>query len=123
GVGFDRSTTEYGPYLPAARRKFPNQSPSSFPSPKHPWGVQNLWVQSLADTGVVGAALTVATFAAALVLALRAMGTTPYLGLVLTCWTLVAVATWNAVGNTAGVPISALTWLTFGLAACAASAA
>ena len=123
GVGFDRSTTEYAPYIPAAKRRFPNQAPSSFPSPAHAWGVQNLWVQSLADTGVVGGVLLLATFVAALVLAVRAFGPRPFLGFVLVSWIVVAAATWNAVGDVAGVPIAALTWLTFGLAAAAARVA
>lgn len=123
GVGFDRSTDQYGPYIAAAKRRFPDQAPSAFPSPEHRWGVQNLWVQALADTGVVGAALLVATFVAALVLAVRALAPTPFLALVVVSWILVAAATWNAVGDVAGVPIAALTWLTFGLAASAAGAA
>jgi len=57
------------------------------------------------------------------VLAVRAYGAAPFLSLVLVSWIVVAAATWNAVGDVAGVPIAALTWLTFGLAACAASAA
>jgi len=123
GLGFDRSTTQYRPYIAAAKRRFPNQAPSSFPTPQHAWGVQNLWVQALADTGVVGGVLLLATFVAALVLAVRTFKTWPYVGLVLTCWILVAAATWNAVGDVAGVPIAALTWLAFGLAAAAGRAA
>jgi len=117
GVGFDRSTDEYTPYLAAAKRRFPNQAPSAFPSPQHRWGVQNLWVQSLADTGVVGGALLLAAFVTALAFAVRALRASPFLGLVLTSWILVLAATWNAVGNVAGVPIAALTWIAFGLAA------
>ena len=32
-------------------------------------------------------------------------------------WILVAVGTWNAIGIIAGIPLDALTWLGFGLAA------
>jgi hypothetical protein len=39
------------------------------------------------------------------------------LALVATGWILVAAATWNAVGIIAGLPLDALTWLAFGLAA------
>src|SRR5207247_7634769 len=45
---------------------------SAFPSPKHQWGVQNLYVETLADLGLIGAAALVALFASAFVLGLRA---------------------------------------------------
>ena len=53
GSGFESSLEEsvYSPYLPAARAKFPGSPPRAFPSPEHPWGVQNLYVQTLAETG------------------------------------------------------------------------
>ena len=117
GVGFERSTTHYGPYVAAAKRKYPHEAPSSFPSPQHPWGVQNLWVQTLADEGIVGLALLVATFVAGLTLALRALRRTRLLALIAAGWILVAAGTWNANGILAGIPLDALTWLGFGLAA------
>ena len=116
GVGLDRSTDRYGPYIAAAKRRFSNQAPSAFPSPQHRWGVQNFWAQTLADTGVVGFALALATFAAALVLAVRAIRVRRFAGLVAAAWILVAAATWNAIGIIAGNPLEALTWLSFGLA-------
>jgi hypothetical protein len=119
GVGLERSTDRYGPYLAAAKREFPDQAPSSFPSPRHRWGVQNLWIQVLADTGVAGFALAVATFATAFLMAVRALATARFLALIATSWILVAVATWNALGLIAGNPLQALTWLAFGLAATA----
>jgi hypothetical protein len=79
--------------------------------------VQNFWVQLLADAGVIGLALAVATFAAGLVLALRAPPRFVFFGLVAAGWILVAVGTWNAIGIVAGVPLQAVTWLGFGLAA------
>ena len=57
GVGFQRSGNRYQPYLAAAKRKFPNQPAQAYPSPQNQWGVQNWWVELLADTGVVGFAL------------------------------------------------------------------
>jgi hypothetical protein len=117
GVGLDRSTNRYGPYIGAAKRRFPDQAPSAFPSPQHPWGVQNLWVQALADTGVAGFALVVATFVTGLVLAVKALPAAHFLALVVIGWLLVATATWNALGLIAGNPLQALTWLGFGLAA------
>jgi hypothetical protein len=117
GVGFERSGNRYQPYLAAAKRKFPDQPAQAYPSPAHPWGVQNLWVQLLADTGVVGFVLGLATFATALGLALRAPPRFVFFGLVAAGWILVAAGTWNAIGIVAGVPLQAVTWLGFGLAA------
>jgi len=118
GVGFDRSGNRYQPYLAAAKRKFPDQPPQAYPTAEHPWGVQNFWVQLLADTGIVGLALGVATFLAGLGTALRARRSL-FFGLVAAGWILVAAGTWNAVGIVAGIPLQAVTWLGFGLAAAA----
>lgn len=118
GVGFDRSDNRYQPYLADAKRKFSDQPPQAYPSAQHPWGVQNFWVQLLADTGIVGLALGVATFLAGLGTALRARRSL-FFGLVAAGWILVAAGTWNAVGIVAGIPLQAVTWLGFGLAAAA----
>jgi hypothetical protein len=117
GVGLDRSTDRYQPYIADAKREFPDQAPSAFPSPQHRWGVQNFWVQTLADTGILGGALAVATFVSAFVLALRALSVARFYALVAASWILVAAATWIALGIIAGNPLQALTWLGFGLAA------
>jgi hypothetical protein len=116
GLGFQRSNFDYKPYLPAARRKFPDQPPEAFPAPQHRWGVQNLWMQLLADTGVVGFILGVATFATGLVLALGQARTGSFYALVAAGFILVAAGTWNAIGIVAGIPLDAVTWLGFGLA-------
>ena len=119
GVGFERSD------VPATGRTSPTRSAASrtsrrrrTPRTQHPWGVQNFWIQLLADVGVVGLALALATFVAGLVLALRA---TPRrsrsAALAAAGWILVAAGTWNAVGIVAGIPLQALTWLGLGLAA------
>jgi O-antigen ligase len=113
GVGFERSGHRYGPYLDDARRRFPDQPPLAFPSPRHEWGVQNLWIQSAADMGLVGLALAIGTVLAGLALAVRASGRT---ALVAGGWILVAVGTWNGVGIVAGIPLQALTWMALGLA-------
>jgi O-Antigen ligase len=119
GVGFERSFNRYEPYLAAAKRKFPDQPPQAYPTPAHPWGVQNFWVQLLADTGIVGLALAIGAFVVGLVTALRAPPRHVFLGLVAAGWLFVAAGTWNAVGIVAGVPLQAVTWLGFGLAAVA----
>jgi hypothetical protein len=116
GVGFERSGNRYQPYLAAAKRRFPNQPPQAFPSPAHPWGVQNFWMQVLADTGIVGFALAAATFVAGLVLAVRRAWRSSLVGLVAVGFVLVAAGTWNAIGIVAGIPLDAVTWLGFGLA-------
>ena len=119
GVGFERSADRYQPYLAAAKRRFPNQPAQAYPSPAHPWGVQNFWVQLLADAGVVGLVLGLAAFLAGLAAALRASPPYVFLGLVGAGWIFVAAGTLNAVGIVAGVPLQAVTWLGFGIAAVA----
>ena len=116
GVGFDRSANRYQPYLAAAKRKFPDQPAEAYPSPDHRWGVQNLWLQLLADVGIVGFALGAATFVTGLWIALRTPRTALFVGLVAAGWILVAAGTWNAVGIVAGIPLEAVTWLGLGLA-------
>jgi hypothetical protein len=116
GVGFERSANRYQPYLAAAKRKFP-QAAYAFPSKEHPWGVQSLWVQLLADTGVIGFILGVATFVIALALALRGPPTAVPFALVAIGWILVSVGAWTGIGIVAGIPLQAVTWLGFGLAA------
>src|SRR5262249_8650960 len=114
GVGFDRSSNRYQPYLAAAKRKFPNQPAQAYPGPTHPWGVQNFWVQLLADAGIVGLVLGVGTFVLGLVTALRAPPLFLFFGLVAAGWIFVAAGTWNAVGIVAGIPLQAITWLGVG---------
>lgn len=122
GVGWEGSSepANFLPYIPAARRKFPDVSPNAFPSsaPNHQYGVQNVWLQALADLGVVGLVLWVAVFAAAAWLAgrtaVRVGAATALIGLV---WTGLLVWLWTAQGYVAGIPLDALTWLAFGLAA------
>jgi hypothetical protein len=122
GVGLERSTTDYGPYLADAKRKYP-QSRYAYPSPTNLLGVQNLWVQLLADVGLVGFALAVATFVLGLVTALRVPRRLIFYGLVAAGWILVAAGTWNSTGIIAGLPLDAVTWLGFGLAAVASQLA
>jgi O-Antigen ligase len=120
GVGFDRSGNRYQPYLAAAKKKFPNQPAIAYPSKGHEWGIQNLWVQIAADTGLVGLALALMTYGTALVTALKAVRRQAFLGIVAAGWILVAVGTSNAIGVIAGIPLDAVTWLGFGLAVVAA---
>lgn len=125
GVGWQGSEEEenYAPYLPAAHRRFPNVPEIAFPSPAHPWGVQNAYLQTLTDLGLIGAIALVWLFAAGLVLGLRAALRAPpgalVPGAVGVLWLLVAAGVWNGLGLVAGIPLAALTWLGFGLVAAA----
>jgi len=122
GVGWEGSAepASFMPYIPAARRRFTDVSPSAFPSPapEHRYGVQNVWIQALADLGVIGLALWLAVFAASAWIAsrtaVRSGAATALIGLV---WTALLVWLWTAQGYIAGIPLDALTWLAFGLAA------
>jgi len=122
GVGWQGSAepANFDPYLPAAHRRFPSVSDIAFPAdePGRHYGVQNVWVQALADLGVVGFVLWLSTFVVAAWLALRAAlrgnAVAPLLALGATAalfWL------WAAQGFIAGIPLDALTFVGFGLAA------
>jgi O-antigen ligase len=115
GVGWQGSAEEfaYGPYLDDAARRFPSEPPFAFPSPEHPWGVQNAYIQALADLGILGLVLLLAVFASAIRLGVR-NGDVAVAG---AASLLVLLGVWNGVGLVAGVPAAALTWLACGLAA------
>lgn len=124
GVGWLGSSDEaaYAPELPAAHRRF-RQPPLAFPSPQHPWGVQNAYAESLADLGVVGLAAFVGLFATAAVVgirrALRAPPEAAVVALAGALGVLVVVAMWNGYGFVAGIPVDAATWLAIGTVAAA----
>jgi O-antigen ligase len=113
GAGWEASNdpATYMRYVPAAKRKYPDEPPLAFPAPDRPYGVQNLYVQFLADLGLVGLALLVAVFACAARVALRARAA---IGLMLIA---VAAGVWIAQGIVAGIPLDGLTWLGIGLVA------
>jgi O-antigen ligase len=115
GVGWEGSAEPgtFVRYLPAAHRRFPDEAPLAFPSaaPGRRYGVQNVWVQALADLGVVGCLLWAAVFVAAAWLAVRSQAT------VALAWIALLVWLWSAQGFIAGIPLDGLTWLAFGFAA------
>jgi O-antigen ligase len=120
GVGW-HGTDEFHnlrPYVADARRRWPNQNPKSFPASAHPYGVQTLYLEALADLGAIGAFLLVAFFAAALWLALRAP---PPLATVGLTWLLLVLGLWAAEGFTSGIPLDAVMWLGVGFAVAAAA--
>jgi hypothetical protein len=120
GAGWQASTDSavVDPELPAARNKFPDVAPLAFPTREHEWGVQNAYIQAAADLGLIGLALWLAPFAIALVLAFRANAPP---GVVAAFAVLSAMGIWGAQGLVAGIPLDAVTWLGFGLAATAAA--
>ena len=117
GVGYQGSNDvwAYGPELPAAHRRFPGQPEDAFPSPAHPWGIQNFYLETLADLGVIGGVALLGLFAASLRsgLGTRASAVAP-VGVV---WLLVAAGVWIGIGIVPGIPLAALTWLGVGLVA------
>jgi O-antigen ligase len=117
GVGFEASNdaSRYLRYVPAAKRRYPNEPALAFPTATRVYGVQNFYIQHLADLGVVGLVLLALIFAATLGVGLRALGSTGAMIGVL--WTLVVAGLWIAQGIVAGLPLDALTWIAFGLAA------
>ena len=113
GVGWEGSAepANFGPHLPAAHAKFPHESPLAFPSDERRYGVQNSWVQALADLGVIGLLAWAAVFLTAVWRAARRSAVYPLMLLCVLVWL------WTAQGFVAGIPLDALTFLGIGLAA------
>ena len=129
GAGWQRSADPdvYLPYVPDARRRFPNVALEAFPSATKSFGVQNAYVQAAADLGVVGVVLLLAPFAVALRLAYRAAAARPApaagVGLVVLTATLTLMGIWGAIGLVAGIPLCAATWFALGAATLPAAGA
>jgi O-Antigen ligase len=129
GAGW-QSTKEpatVGPVLPAAHRRFPDVAPQSFPSPQHEYGVQMLYVETLADLGLVGGALLLGMLLTPLVLgvrtALRAPASTAGAAVLGVFWLVLSLGLFLAIGLVAGLPTDALLWLAIGTTAAATAAA
>ncbi len=107
----------YGPLLPTLHQAFPSTPAQAFPSPAHPYGVQNAYVQALADLGAVGLALFLVALLAPLWLAGRRLARGPPEAPVLlaAAWLLVAMGVLTAIGLVAGIPLDALLWIASGL--------
>jgi O-antigen ligase len=128
GVGWQRSARPdvFEPYVDDARRRFPDVVDLAFPAPGREWGVQNLYIQLLADAGVIGLALLLGVGAAALLLAWRAVrhAGEPWAvgaGLVPVCALLTLAGVWASLGIVPGIPLQAATSLALGLAAAGAA--
>ena len=130
GVGWQRSSRPevFEPYVDDARRRFPDVVDLAFPAEGREWGVQNLYIQMLADAGAVGLLLLLLVGGSAVVLAWRAAtrAPTPWAagaGLLVVCALLTVAGEWASLGIVAGIPLQAATCLLFGLAAAGAAAA
>lgn len=128
GVGWQRSSRPevFEPYVPDARERFPDVVDLAFPAEGREWGVQNLYIQMLADAGVIGLALLVLVGATGVVLAWRAVtrAPTPWAagaGLVSLCALLAVAGEWASLGIVAGIPLQAAACLLLGLAAAGAA--
>ena len=121
GAGWQASNDEYiyRPFLPLLHRKFPNTPEKGFPSPQHPYGIQNAYVQALADLGVIGLVLLLAALLAPLWLAFRKLvrGPPETVTLLAAMALLVSMGVLTALGLVAGIPTDALLWLAVGLCA------
>ena len=129
GVGWQRSSRPevFEPYVPDARERFPDVLDLAFPAEGREWGVQNLYIQMLADAGVIGLVLLLLVGAAGVWLAWRAAARAPTpwaagAGLVVVCALLTLAGEWASLGIVAGIPLQAATCLLLGLAAAGAAA-
>ena len=120
GVGWQGSSepAAFEPYLGDAHRRFPDTAPLAFPAPDRRHGVQNAYVQTLSDLGVVGGALLL-VLGAVTVWHLRRRVFVSRLALVGALWLLLAAGLWSALGLVTGIPLAALTWIALGLVAAA----
>ena len=128
GVGWQRSgrSEVFERYVADARARFSDEADEAFPSPEQELGVQSLYVQMLADAGVIGLALLLAIGIGGLVLGWRtaAYASSPWAagaGLAVMCALLTVAGEWAVVGMIPGIPIDAATCLLLGLAAAGAA--
>jgi hypothetical protein len=122
GSGWEASNeySVFGRELPAAHKRFPHVAAIAFPSARHAYGIQDLYVETLADLGIVGFALLVTLFGSGLWLAGRqalfATSDLAFAGMLAAVWLVTSLGLWSAEGLIAGVPLDAMTWLAFGTA-------
>jgi hypothetical protein len=129
GVGWQRSSRPevFEPYVDDARERFPDVVDLAFPAEGREWGVQSLYVQMLADTGIIGLVLLLLVGGAGLTLAWRAAARAPTpwascAGLLVVCALLALAGEWASLGIVAGIPLLAASCLLLGLAAAGAAA-
>jgi O-antigen ligase len=130
GVGWQRSSRfdVVEPYLGDAHRRFPDVVELAFPAEGRPWGIQNLYIQMLADAGIIGFGLLVAVGVSGLALGWRVAtrARTPWAagtGLLVLCALLTVAGEWASQGIVPGIPLQATSCLLLGLAAAGAATA
>jgi O-antigen ligase len=117
GAGW-QATNEFAtlePYLDDAHRRFPDVAQQAFPSPAIPFGVQNAYVQALADLGVVGLALFLAALAVPVAAALRGRLVLQKHKVTGAAIVAACAGVWLAQGLVSGLPLDALAWIGVGL--------
>jgi hypothetical protein len=116
GVGWQASSEEwaYGPFLEAAHARFPDEPDQAFPSPKHPWGIQFLYLQVAADLGIAGIVVLFGLAVTAVTAGIRGLRSSP-VPLVGLGWTSIVIGVWAGIGLVSGLPLDALTWIALGL--------
>ena len=105
------------PYLADARARFPDVPDEAFPTPGRRYGVQNAYVQALADLGAVGGLLLAALLGAAAWLGTRRALRGSWAAAAAAGIVLVAAAVLTAQGLVAALALDTLTWLGIGLVA------
>jgi len=129
GAGWQsiREEQVYSPYLDDAHRRFPDQPEQAFPGPpeERQYGIDNAYVQALAELGLVGLALLLVLLGAGLWLGvtatLRAREEPARLAVAGVSWLLVTMGVWVGQGLVAGSGFAALSWLSLGLVAAGAA--
>jgi hypothetical protein len=128
GAGWQASTepATVDPTLPAAHRRFPHLAARAFPGAGHEYGIQVLYVQALADLGLVGFALLLGWLLAPVATGVRAAVRAPpglaWISVLGVAWLVLALGLWTAFGLVAGVPLDALGWLALGTIAAGSAA-
>ena len=121
GAGWQsvREQHVYSPFLAAAHRRFPNQPGEAFPSPTNRWGIDNAYVESLAELGDRRHGACSSCFLGDGARARRPRArcarrpARPQLALVGLLWLLVTIGIWAGQGFVAGTGFAALPF--FGL--------
>jgi len=120
GTGWwgDPPPSTFARFVPAARRKFPDNPANYFPPTDKPFIPQQTYDQVLYELGLIGAGLLLAGFVAAGRAALGAArdATGTALDYVPVLWFAGLIGALAGEGLFGGIPLTTLMWLTFGLA-------
>lgn len=124
GAGWQASTQyeTLEPYLGDARRRFPGVAEQAFPSRGVAYGVQNAYVQALADLGPLGLGAFLAALGVPLAAGARAGARRAPAALAGAATIAVCAGVWTALGLVGGIPTLAFTCLGIGLVLASRSA-